>query len=439
MALSSSVPAVPSHRQQTPDEVQASLSGLCSALLEPEAPDAPTLLRVAELVACFKTEQLGDDSLRVFVRCSQCLELEPSGELALALGHTLARVCPLAHGPARAHFLRGGALDALLRVAAHPLLGPAHAAATGLANLFAHALPGAAAAAAAVGMDRSTNDAYDWEYRRQLLEHRGGAVLRAVGHLSKRLAESEATAAEEEAMAAKTSSEREYETEGEKRVAPRTALPSALGARIEGVDRLGFGGKTSIPTADITETAVEGCTFCRSDALADALAMVIMQLSQPPPQDAYSAAGAAAVADGRRLVTQRFCEAGGLFALVRLCAHARPSAGSCATKQLPKQAALQQAGLAGLRAMLTCTMLHVSHLVPADAVLMGATVDFAKEMEPRIHAPAIGVLCQLATVESVRPLLRAGGALAALKSFKVSTYASPMLKSRAAVAVRQLE
>ena len=169
--------------------------------------------------------------------------------------------------------------------------------------------------------------------------------------------------------------------------------------------------------------------------------MVLMQLSQPPPQSAGGGVGT--VADGRRLITQRFCEAGGLFALVRLCAHARPGGcGDVSARSRGKEQAQQaQQAIGGLRALLACTMLHVAHLVPADAVLMGAAVDFAADTEPRVHSPAIGVLCRLATVESVRPLLKAGGALAALKRFKVSHAArrQPTLVARVSAAVRQCE
>ena len=101
---------------QTKEQVQASLSGLCTKLLEPETPEAATLLRVAELVGCFETDRLDADSRRVFVRCSQCLELETSGELALALGHTMARLSALAYGGAREAFLHDGALGVLLRL-----------------------------------------------------------------------------------------------------------------------------------------------------------------------------------------------------------------------------------------------------------------------------------------------------------------------------------
>jgi len=428
---------------QSSEQVRASLSGLCTKLLEPETPEAATLLRVAELVGCFETDRLDADSLRVFVRCSQCLELETSGELALALGHTMARLSALAHGGARETFLHDGALGVLLRLAAHPLLAPAHAAATGLANLFAHALPGAAAAAAAAGLDHSANDHADWEFRRQLLEYEGGEVLRAVGRLAKRLAESEAT--EKAAGGATEEVDRtEVAATGPADAAPPAAPPPlAAGTRIEGAQRLGFGGKSSISTA-ATGGGTAGSSFCRTSALSDALAMVLMQLSQPPPQSASGGVGA--VADGRRLITQRFCETGGLFALVRLCAHARPGGrGDVSARSRGKEQAQQaqqaQQAIGGLRALLACTMLHVAHLVPADAVLMGAAVDFAADTEPRVHSPAIGVLCRLATVETVRPLLKAGGALAALKRFKVSRAArrQPTLVARVSAAVRQCE
>ena len=48
---------------QTKEQVQASLSGLCTKLLEPETPEAATLLRVAELVGCFETDRLDADTL----------------------------------------------------------------------------------------------------------------------------------------------------------------------------------------------------------------------------------------------------------------------------------------------------------------------------------------------------------------------------------------
>ena len=189
--------------------------------------------------------------------------------------------------------------------------------------------------------------------------------------------------------------------------------PASLGQKIEGGQKLGFGGMGSLPLAKHAHVDREGPGGL-VNSMEHALIKTLLHLSTMPrpqakPGTRPTAETMKTVRQGMILVTQHFYSDGGLQALCSLAGRHCWAETTASTGNISSDDS-------ALMSMLAHTVLNLAHMATEPALLQ-MTVSFLQCPIPRVHTPAVGTICKLARAPEAQEELVRHGTVDALRAF----------------------
>jgi len=343
---------------------------------------------------------MDDDAVPCLFRASRIPN--PSGDIDSVVAQALEQLAIFAHSSHRQTFLQDGGLQLLTEYATSPHIDARSAAAAGIANLLM--------------LKEAADDAV---FRLQLVKHKP-SILTAISKLieDKEVLAAKPCLASDKSVPASgpipgPDGEEPSIFEIEQKMRETAIDTSHLGKKIGDRQKLGYGGMASLPLAsNIAQDrdGPNGITNCVEHAIVKTLLHLsaMPRLTKPSRNNPPPPAILKLQQQGMVAITQHFYADGGLEALC-----------SCARKHSYEDEASM--GDVTIMSMLVHTVLNLAHMA-TEPDLLKMVISFVRCPVPRVHVPAVGVICKLARAPEAKGELLKYGAVDALIDFTSPTF-----------------